>query len=160
MRWKIFFIEVIILGIFWLTLHHSCERMAYRPVTQTDTTGVTDYRDADDTIPDIGYEQNYIDSGQVLFRRYCAACHSFGREGSGPVMDTSISFKHFEESVMDISDLARRYEHTSKLMNKYQYVMPKFNEILTPEQARMIKEYTIHEMETRCGFEEKNKTIK
>ncbi len=150
MRWKIFFIEVIILGIFWLTLHHSCERMAYRPVAQTDTTGVTDYRDADDTIPDIG-EQRDIDSGQVLFRRYCAACHSFGREGSGPVMDTSISFKHFEESVMDISDLARRYEHTGKLMNKYQYVMPKFNEILTPEQARMTKTYVVYSIQTRCG---------
>lgn len=150
MRWKIFFIEVLVIGIFWLTLHHSCERMAYRPVPQPDTTGVTDYRDADDTIPDIG-EQRDIDSGQVLFRRYCAACHSFGREGSGPVMDTSISFKHFEESVMDISDLARRYEHTGKLMNKYQYTMPKFNEILTPEQARMTKAYTVYAMRARCG---------
>ncbi len=152
MRWNIFIIEIIIILTFWITIHYSCESIVYQP--KTNKVYFDKHKDKDDTIPPLNslvFEQKDIDTGCIIFKRNCAACHSFNREGPGPVMDTNISFKHFDESVSDINELSKRYEHTANLIKKYQYVMPKFNEILTNEEIHMVKIYTIYEMQTRCG---------
>jgi len=152
MRWNIFIIGIIIILTSCITIHYLCESIMYRPIINK--VYFDKDKDKDDTIPSLNslvYEQKDIDSGSIIFKRNCAACHSFSRDGSGPVMDTNISFKHFDESVSDINELSKRYEHTTNLIKKYQYVMPKFNEILTNEEIHMVKIYTIYEMQTRCG---------
>jgi mono/diheme cytochrome c family protein len=148
---KLIIYEILILLAFWFSIHTFCRSYlepkinSYNNVNQTDS--IIDNRDEDDTLIEITTLPEYIDSGKVLFFQKCACCHSFDRDLAGPKLNDSISFKHFNESVKDIGDLAKRYKHTGELYNKWNLKfmgMPKFNEELNETQIEYIKSYTVH----------------
>jgi|LauGreDrversion4_2_1035121.scaffolds.fasta_scaffold91153_2 hypothetical protein len=147
-KYKILLVEILILSTFWFLIH-TCSRKFLEPKL-TPTKPVVekiDYRDKDDTIPDLDIPKEYIDSGEVLFKNNCSSCHSFDRDLSGPKLNDSISFKYFNESVKDVTSLAKKYKHTEKLFTKWEFKfmrMPKYNEQFNNEQINYLKYYIIY----------------
>jgi hypothetical protein len=151
---RTFIYEILILLIFWISIHFFCRKVLepkinienVDPVEKQNILNI-DYRDKDDTIPDIIIVQKNIDLGKDLFSKKCACCHSFDRDVSGPKLNDSISFKYFNESVKDVGDLSRKYKHTGNLFTKWESKfirMPKFNEDLNEDQIFYLKSYIIY----------------
>jgi len=149
---RTFIYEILILLVFWISIHFFCRkflepRINTGNVQKNDNISNIDYRDKDDTIPDIVVEQKYLDLGKDLFSKKFACCHSFDRDVSGPKLNDSISFKYFNESVKDIGVLAKKYKHTANLFTKWQSKfmrMPSFNKDLNEEEIFSLKSYIIY----------------
>lgn len=148
MIWK----EILVVLLFW-ALVHSCCTIILEPKIKEITTikevENIDLRDKDDTLSEIFYNDIEIDSGRVLFSRNCAACHSFDKDFLGPKLDKSISFKHMEESISDISILMKEYKHTENLVNRWDKKssrMPKYIDVLNPQEITFIKKYILYKI--------------
>ncbi len=152
---KLIIYEFLVIFGIWFLIHTFCRTYLEPKINSYNkpTTGnISDYRDKDDTLSEINILPEYIDSGKVLFSRHCASCHSFDKDFAGPKLNDSISFKYFNESVKDISDLSKKYKHTEVLFNKWMpksMIMPKFNEVLNDSQIEYIKSYTIYSIKYR-----------
>jgi cytochrome c551/c552 len=149
---RTFIYEILILLVFWISIHLFCTnflepRINTGNVNKNKNITNIDYRDKDDTIPDIILDQKYLDLGKDLFSKKCACCHSFDRDVSGPKLNDSISFKYFNESIKDIGALSKKYKHTSNLFTKWESKfmrMPNFNEDLNEEEIFSLKSYIIY----------------
>lgn len=148
---RTFIYEILILLVFWISIHLFCTKFLEPRINNSNVNkneNITiDYRDKDDTIPDIIVDQKYLDLGKDLFSKKCACCHSFDRDVSGPKLNDSISFKYFDESIKDIGVLAKKYKHTGNLFTKWQSKfmrMPKFNEDFNEDQIFYLKSYIIY----------------
>lgn len=142
--------EILSIFTFWFLIHTFCRNFLEPRINigsiQKEESNI-DYRDKDDTIPDIIVDQKYLDLGKDLFSKKCASCHSFDRDVSGPKLNDSISFKYFNESIKDIGVLAKKYKHTGNLFTKWESKfirMPKFNEDLNEEEIFYLKSYIIY----------------
>lgn len=95
----------------------------------------------------LDFPQNDLDSGKTIFMRYCAACHSFEKDYSGPALNDKIDINKFEESVTNFDKLSKESLHAALLLYRYGYTMPSFKGILTPNQINFVKSYSIWRMQ-------------
>jgi len=146
MIWK----EILALLIFWFLLHKCCTVFIEPNINRSRSVSIKsgDLRDDDDTIPELVFNSE-VDSGDVIFRKNCLACHSFDRDLQGPKLDKNISFKYMERSISDISVLYKEYKHTENLINKWDRKsmrMPKYVDILSPQEISFLKKYIVYKI--------------
>lgn len=110
--------------------------------TKNDTT----YSDLID-VPEIN--SDWIDSGKVIYKMHCAACHSFIRDYSGPKITDKVGFGRMYEIIRSVNDLEKSGDkYTINMLKEWDEKaprMPEFKDVLTDDQLKMLLSYLKYE---------------
>jgi mono/diheme cytochrome c family protein len=117
-------------------------------VTKVKTEFKKDYTYLD-TFPTFEEQDNWIDSGKVIYKMNCATCHSFIRESYGPMLTDKPGFGRMYEIIRSINDLEKIGDkYTIDLLKKWnnRARMPEYKDVLTDDQIKMLISYLKYEI--------------
>lgn len=94
--------------------------------------------------------EDWIDSGRIIYRRNCAACHSFTKDFAGPKLSKRIGFGKIYSIIGDINILEKQKDpYTLSLLKEWDKKSPRmmaFNSILTEKEIRMLVSYLKYQL--------------
>ncbi len=137
--------QTLILGILAVLLIGQCTSNSNKtPVvisSQKDTSSII--KEIDTMF--VSDAEDWIESGKVIYRRNCAACHSFTRDLAGPKLSTRIGFGKMYNIIEDINILEKEKDkYTLSLLKEWDTKAPRmmaFNKILSEKEIRMLISY-------------------